>query len=388
MNFVESLSLCAGLKYSRPFIEESFFPVVPEKYITFCTENHQSKQWDHFQEYLNIITPILKKNGISVVEIGDNEVKLNSSNISLKGATRPNHWSYIIRRSLLHVGPENFISQLASFHDTPFIAFFSNTNPEYSAPIWSDRKNQILIEADLKSNKPSFLGSEQIKTINNIPAEEVVQKTLDALNIENDFKKYEIFSIGSHFHETLIEVVPDFIPEANFFPRTLINIRMDYHFNESALPYFANNRKISIVTEKEININTLLHIKPAIEQVYYKIDENSNEKYALDLKRKGIGVTLILKKKCDIDLTRMKFFDWEIHEEENKTKKDLDNSSEICDTTRYKSSKNIFSKDGQFSSKSSFDKKIKIHEDQIIIDEDEFWEDSDYFKLYNLKKDG
>jgi len=388
MNFVESLSLCAGLKHSRPFIEESFFPVVPEKYITFCTENHQSKQWDHFQEYLNIITPILEKNGISVVEIGDNEVNLNSSNISLKGATRPNHWSYIIRRSLLHIGPENFISQLASFHDTPFIAFFSNTNPEYSAPIWSDRKNQILIEADLKSNKPSFLGSEQIKTINNIPAEEVVQKTLDALNIENDFKKYEIFSIGSHFHETLIEVVPDFIPEANFFPRTLINIRMDYHFNESALPYFANNRKVSIVTEKEININTLLHIKPAIEQVYYKIDENSNEKYALDLKRKGIGVTLILKQKCDIDLTRLKFFDWEIHEEENKTKKDLDNSSEICDTTRYKSSKNIFSKDGQFSSKSSLDKKIKIHEDQIIIDEDEFWEDSDYFKLYNLKKDG
>ena len=75
-------------------------------------------------------------------------------------------------------------------------------------------------------------------------------------------------------------------------------------------------------------------------------------------------------------------------ESSNKTKKDLDNSSEICDTTRYKSSKNIFSKDGQFSSKLSFDKKIKIHEDQIIIDEDEFWEDSDYFKLYNLKKDG
>jgi ADP-heptose:LPS heptosyltransferase len=198
MNFVESLSLCAGLKYSKPFIEESFFPVVPEKYVTFCTENHQSKQWDHFQEYLNIITPILKKNGISVVEIGDNEVKLNASIISLKGATGPNHWSYVIRNSLLHVGPENFISQLASFHNTPFIAFFSNTSSEYSAPIWSDKKNQILIKADLKFDKPSFLASERIKTINNIPAEEVAQKTLDALNIKNDFNKYEIFSIGSH----------------------------------------------------------------------------------------------------------------------------------------------------------------------------------------------
>ena len=68
-----------------------------------------------------------------------------------------------------------------------------------------------------------------------------------------------------------------------------------------------------------------------------------------------------------------------------KNKKDLDNTEKICDTTRYKSSKQIFSKEGRFSSKLSYDKKIKTHDDQFIIDEDNFWEDSEYFKLYNLK---
>lgn len=387
MHFVESLAVGAGLKYSRPFIEESFFPIVPEKYITFCTENHQSKQWDHFQEYLNTIAPILRKNDIGIVEIGSNDVKL-SSQFNLKKVTGPNHWSYIIKKSLLHVGPENFISQIASFHNTPLIAFFSNTSPEYCAPLWSKPENQILIQADLKSQKPSFLGEEPVKTINSIPPERVANETLNLLGIKNDFDKYEVVNIGNSFNQTLIEVVPDFLPEPSFFPKSLINIRMDYHFNESSLPDFCNNRKIAIVSDREININLLLNIKPSLENTFFKVDEESSQSYFKKLKNLGIPFSLIAKRESDLPATRLKFFDWEVQEDIPRTKKELDNIDKICDTTCYKSSRKIFSSDGQFSSKSSFDKKIKKHEDQLIIDEDEFWEDSDYFKLYNLKKDG
>jgi hypothetical protein len=94
---------------------------------------------------------------------------------------------------------------------------------------------------------------------------------------------------------------------------------------------------------------------------------------------------LILDKSANLAQTRLRFFDFEVAEESKKKKKDLDNVEKICDTTRYKSSKQIFSKEGQFSSKSSYDKKTKTHDDQLIIDEDSFWEDSEYFKLYNLK---
>ena len=45
----------------------------------------------------------------------------------------------------------------------------------------------------------------------------------------------------------------------------------------------------------------------------------------------------------------------------------------------------IFSKDGQFSSKSSYLKGIKTHKDQMIIDDKDFWEESLHYKLYNLK---
>lgn len=384
MNFIETLSAFSGLKSSKPFIEPSFFPVVPEKYITISTENHQSKQWDHFQEYIDIIYPILNKNNISIVEIGQNKINLNNV-IGLKGATGPNQWSYIIEKSLIHIGPENFLSQLASYHSRPFIAFFSNTTPEYSWPNWSNNDNQIAIQADLQGEKPSFSGDENPKTINRISAEEVASKTLSILNIPNDFDKFEVFSIGSLYSSNLVEIVPDFIPDNNFFNRSLINIRMDYHFNESLLPNFASNRKVSIVTDKEIDFKILMHIKPAIEHIFYKISEDSSEKYIKEIQSKAIPFSLIASKEHDISMIKYKFFDFEIIEEEKKSKKDIDNIEKLCDTTRYKSKKKIFSKDGEFSSKPSYDKKIKTHNDEIIIDEEEFWEDINHFKLYNLK---
>lgn len=385
MNFIDCLSSFTGLKSSSPFINSSFFPVVPEKYITISTENHQSKQWDHFQEYIDTIYPILKKNNISIIEVGHNNVNLKNV-ISLKGATNSNQWSYVVKKSLLHVGPENFISQLASFHSKPFIAFFSNTTPEYSWPTWSNEKNQIPIQANLNGKKPSFMGEENPKTINNISSEEVASETFKILNIPNEFKKYDVFSIGQLYSNKLIEVIPDFTPDNNFFNKSLINIRMDYHFNEQILPHFASNRKVSIITDKEIDIKVLLHIKPAIEKLFYKVNQDFDLNYIKQIQSMAIPFTLISSLGSDPKMVKFKFFDFKVIEEDKKTKKDIDNIEKLCDTTRYKSSKLIFSKSGKFSSKPSYDKNIQSHEDEIIIDEDKFWEESDHFKLYNINR--
>jgi len=385
MHFVESMSLFSGLKSKRPFIEEAFFPVSAEKYITISTENHQSKQWDSFQEYINIISPILKSNKISIIEIGANDVQFNNISI-LKKATNENHWSFIVKNSLLHIGPENFISSLAAYHNTPSITLFSNTSPEYAAPNWiKSNAPQVFITPTIENYKPSFSAQEQHKSINKIDTESVIAKSLDLLNIKHTFDKYNVFYTGNMYYNKLIEVIPNFVPQQNFLPRSLINIRLDYHFNTEVLKSFANQRKLAIVSDREIAENILFDIKPNLEAVYFKVDEFSKPDYFLDLKQKGFNVHLIFKKDADLSKTRFIFFDWEIHEEKNQDKKSLDNHQKICDTTRYKSSKTIFSKEGQFSSKLAYDKKIANHEDQMIIDEQEFWNEAEYFKLYNLK---
>lgn len=385
MHFVKNMSNTLGLESRKPHIEESFFPVVPDKYITICTENHQSKQWDHFQEYINLIKPFLTKNNIQIVEVGANKVKLQSI-ISLKNVTNPNQWSFIIKNSLCHIGPENFLSCLAAFHDTPSISLFSNTSPEYSNPNWVNQEYSThIIEPDRGTSQPSFAAQEHPKSINKISAEEVAAKTLSCLSIENNFNAYDIFYIGPLYHVSTIEVIPDFVPQPNFFPQSLLNIRLDYHFNTESLNHFASNRKISIVSEREIPIEKLNSIRPNLDSLFFKVDESFDIDYAKELKEKGFKTELIIKDGADISNTRLKFFDWMISEESVSKKKDLDNLEKVCDTTRYKSSKMIFSKKGQFSSRSCYDNDIKTHADQVILDEDDFWAQSHYYKLYNLK---
>lgn len=379
------MSLFSGLRSKRPFIEEAFFPVSAEKYITISTENHQSKQWDSFQEYINLIYPILKKQNISIIEIGSNEVQFQNITV-LKKVTNENHWSFIVKNSLLHIGPENFISSLASYHGVPSITLFSNTNPEYAAPNWikSDAE-QIFISPSIENYKPSFSSQEASKTINKIYTESVIAKTLDILDIKHDYDKYDVFYSGHLYYNKLIEIVPDFTPSNDFLPNSLINIRLDYHFNTASLKIFANKRKLAVVSDREIPYDVLAQIKPNLQGLYFKVDQSDNPDYYLDLKQKGFNVNLIFKKDADLPETKFLFFDWEIHEDKDKDKKSIDNHSKICDTTRYKSSKIIFSKNGQFSSKAAYDKNITSHEDQMIINEQDFWNESDYFKLYNLK---
>lgn len=385
MHFVKNMSNNFGLQTKKPFIEESFFPVVPEKYITISTENHQSKQWDHFQEYINLIKPFLNKNHIKIIEVGANNIKLQSI-ISLKNITTPNQWSFIIKNALCHIGPENFMSSLACFHDVPSISLFSNTSPDYANPNWArDKYETCVIEPINKPKCASFSASENPKTINQISAEEVAEKTLSYLSIENDFSKYDVFYIGSVYHISNIEIIPDFTPQPDFFQGGLLNIRLDYHFNTETLPYFAKNRKVSLISDREIAFDKLNLIKQNIDHLFFKIDESFDIKYVQHLKQQGFKVDLVSKEGADINSTRLKFFDWSISEEHKKDKKSIDNQDKICDTTKYKSSKMIFSKKGQFSSKICYDKNIPVHKDQMIIDENEFWNFAHHYKLYNLK---
>ena len=387
MNFVDNLALSTGLKSESPFISDSFFPIVAKKYITIATENHQSKQWDHTQEFVNLIKPILLKSNISIVEIGSNDVNIEGV-VSVKGATNPNHWSYVVKNSLLHVGPENFISHLAALHETPQVVLFSNTSPDYAAPPWSKNSStQSFICAKLRNLKPSFAGEENPKTINSIPAEKVCSSALKLLGLDDFFQNFNCISIGSFFHNSLVEVVPDFIADPSFMPRSLLNIRMDYHFNEEPLIHFANQRRVTIVTDKNINKNLIAQIKPSIETVFFKVDENSDIDYMKSIKGMGVSLTLLLSKGADPEQTKLKFFDWPLEEEISKKKKDLDNLEKICDTTRYKSSKHLFSKGKKYSSRSAYLNNIESHEDQLVIDDEIFWEEADYYKLYNLNRD-
>lgn len=385
MNFVENLSLHSGLVSSSPSINECFFPVVAEKYITIHTEDHQSKQWDHLQEFINLIRPYLSKQNIKIVELGWNKEPIANIDVAAKNLD-PRNSAYILQRSMAHIGVENFLTQLASFYDIPCLSLYSNTSPDVYGPAWGDKEKykEWIIEPDRSKFKPSYSGQEHPKSINTICAEVVAHKLLNLLGIENTFGSVEVIYTGEGFHATCLEAVPDFTPDSSFYPNSVVNLRLDYHFEESQIPAFASNRKISIVSDKPVNTALLRQVSPSIKALFLKINESFDPEYIKQLQGLGRPLSLILAEDADISVTRNKFFDTKIEAEEKKSKKDLDICTKICDDTRYKSSKMIWSKGKQYSSKAALLQGIPTHEDQKIIDTPEFWAESQYVKLYNI----
>ena len=385
MNFIENLSLSSGLKSNQPSLQENFFPVVPKNYITIHTENHASKQWDHIQEFIDLIRPFLSGKDIKIIELGWNDVPLNNIDYSIK-KTDPRNAAYILSKSMLHIGVENFLTQLSSFYNIPCVSLYSNTSPDVFPLMWASDKNykQASLVPDIKDFKPTYTGEENPKTINKIAPETALSNALDLLGIEHDFGNKEVLYMGPACHAKCLEVIPDFSPNQSFFPQSILNIRMDYHFDESPLEALASNRKISIVFDKPIGLELLRRLSPNIEALFVKINDSFDEGYIKGLKSLGRQTVFILDSNLENSDIRSRFFDLKIIPEEKKKKKDLDNHEKICDTTRYKSSKMIFSKGKEYPTKAAWEADLVTSQNQTVIDSDNFWEESDYIKLYNI----
>lgn len=381
MHLIENLSLRSGLKIDKPSVEELFFPIVPEKYITIHTEDHQSKQWDHIQSCIDLLRPILDKENIVIVEIGYNQVPLRGV-MSVKNVTTLNQAAYIIKNSLLHIGTEGLFIQMASAFNSPLISLFSNTSIEYAGPRWGDGDNEILIESHIPKGKRSYSAQENPKSINSIFPEEIAGKALDLLGVQHDLMDYTPLYSGKTSFLPCIEVVPDFEPNHLFHPRTLLNVRMDYSFNETHLPHFANQRKIAIISDKPISRSALDFIRPSLEHFFFIVSPDSDLEYATQIKAAGIPLTLLGKAGEDLSLTRLTFFDWAIEDPVTPTKKTLDKDIDICDNTYFKSMKTLYSKGSQYPCKYFWEQGIKKEKFNKVIDHPDFWKEVDHYRIY------
>ena len=101
-----------------------------------------------------------------------------------------------------------------------------------------------------------------------------------------------------------------------------------------------------------------------------------------------LKVTLHTKDEENLNAIRLKFFDWTVKFFEIKTKNTLDNPSDICDNSRYQSSKILLSNGQKYSCKASWlQDKPGVDKGMPIIDCPEFWEEQDYIKIYNGEKE-
>lgn len=291
MHLIESYATSSGLKIGKPFILESYFPLPFDKYISFQPfSKYTAKDYDYWQEVINLIIPHLKKRDIQIVQIGSEKEKVLENVYSIIGQTDIRQAAYVIKNSIIHFGADSFGAHIASGFDKKIVALYSNNNINNVKPYWTQEKDMVLISPDIKV-KPSYAAEENPKSINSIQPEKIAQAILKLLEIENNFHILNTVYKGKLFNNKLFHIVPDHVVERS----TLINhcvYRMDLFFNESNL---LNQLKIMpciIATDQPIDINILIQNRAHVIGVNCFIQDNSNLEFVKQLKSANIKYQL------------------------------------------------------------------------------------------------
>ena len=313
MHLVESFALNTGLKIDKPYIYEKFFPrPVKGEYITLQPfGKYDSRKYAYWGEVIDILAPVLKKNGISILQLGIPDEAVLHDCVDLRGHTDFNQAAYLIKNSLLHVGIDSFGVHFASGYNKKIVGIYCNMLPSQSGPYWSSRDNVIIIEPEREKNeRPSYSPVETVKSINKIRPEEIAKSVCKLLGIELDYP-YKTIRIGKEYHSRKIELIPStFIENHEQLGVDSIILRMDHYFNETALQQQMLRCNCSVVTDKPINLDVVKRYRDRINEFVYFVDESTEPRYLELLKNTGVRLYLLTKLDEEaLNKIKLKFID-------------------------------------------------------------------------------
>ena len=389
MNLTEKMALDCGVKVSRPYLDRYFLPIKNDNYIIIDTRcKNANGEYDYFNDVLDLIKPYLKETNIDIFQIAtDKNIKLACDKCFI--TINKKQENYLISKAKLLISNENYSLHIASVFNTKSIGLYSLFNSNNTRPVWN-KDSQIILESHRDGNLPSYGRSNELpKTINFISPYAIAKNILDSLGIVNDLGRFELVHLGKSFNQKIIEIVPDFISDANFMKEISINLRLDYvsNLNSSVFNYWMTNRKVNIITNKDININMIAPYRNNILLMTIMLSENISEKFLKHCKSIGLKLKIFCDVKDKLEEYRFKFLNWEVHQDfENEGV--LNKLDTLSQKSKFISSKILISKGKQFSCKANYfaNKHLDNSEESVILSK-EFEQEIEFFKIYNERKE-
>ena len=351
-----------GVKVGKPHIQDHFYPIVSEKYITLHTDTEiQSKQYDHWDLCISMLKKYLDTQGIKIVQIGSQKSKPTPGVDEFIPNGTFRNTNYIIKKSMLHLGIDSLPIHVASVYDIPIVGLYSHTYKETCYPYWSSEGQTELLSPDFSEIKPSFSTQESEKRINEIKPEDIVKAVLKKLNIKEDIK-FKTIKAGQHYSNPLIEIIPNFFAFSSQLQNQNLTIRADMHYDEKNIHQWTLRNNVSIITKKVYPIEL---INKNVKQIVFYIDDIKDSedlnKYFKLIRRKNIQLSIITKKEEFKDL-QYKYFDHNVVRLPDPDKNTL---KLITENTMFLTSKVVLSDGKQY--KSLFSAKMLDNSDKFVL---------------------
>jgi hypothetical protein len=384
-HLIEEYAKSLGVKIGKPTLVDHFYPSLSDKYITIhCDDKIDSKSYEYFPQVVNLLKPLLSKNGYKIYQIGGSQDPiLENTDARFLNLTYKQS-SYILKKSSLHLGIDSLPIHIASIYDIPIVALYSHIYPSNAYPYWSSSEKIILLESDKKGNKPSFSYQENPKTIRNIKPEDIANSVLKLLNIEEEIK-FKTLKIGSHYHIPIVEIIPNFRANLEDQKNKTIYIRADLHDEDQIIAFWCHNYKTKIITNKKLPIALLNQFQKNIEQVFFKIkNEEIPAEYFEEVKKLKINFIICCQDKENLSKLRNKYFDFKVEYD------DIDERLSKIEriNCNFLTNKIIIS-DGNFYASEAHVKIEKTLDstNQVIYDDDAFWKDAEHFYFYEQSRE-
>jgi hypothetical protein len=389
MNLTEKMALDCGVKISQPYLDRYFLPVRNDNYIIIDTRCKSAiGEYDYFNDVLDLIKPYLKESNIDIFQIAtDKNVKLACDKCFI--TINKKQENYLISKAKLLISNENYSLHIASVFNTKSIGLYSLFNPINTRPVWNIN-SQIILESHRDGNLPSYGRlNESPKTINFISPYAIAKSILDSLGIDNILGRFELVHLGKNFNQKIVEIVPNFVSDGNFMRERSINLRLDCisNLNSSVFNYWLTNRKVNIITNKDININMIAPYRNNILSITVILSSSISERFLKHCKSIGLKLKIFCDDKDKLEEYRFKFLNWEVHKDfENEG--GLNKLTNLSQNSKFISSKILISNGKQFSCKANYlaNKHLDNSEESVILSK-EFEQEIEFFKIYNEREE-
>jgi hypothetical protein len=392
MHILESYSLNCGAKIDKPFVYKNFFPIPFEKFIIFAPNaKSPSKEYNYFQDVIDMIFPILEKENIKILQVGPKNNTIYNKIINICGQASVNQISYLISNSMLIFGNDGLEFHIAGAENVPAVSINSITYKENTGSYFGNKNIQKVFESfkNVGNGKASFNSQENPKSINSIKPEQIANAIFELLKINFKIPFETVFCGQKYGNHRIQEVIPNH-KSILFHPETLVEIKVDHEYDEESFDFqLSNYKKVILITDKEINLNILEKFKSHINLIVFKITKNNNIKFLE--KARGIGLNIhLVSEMNEEDLKKEKINYYEFgsinkispnHQEKvEELKKDLNK-------LYYKSSKITSSNNKMYYSLAAKNKDFPLEntvEYQKVIDSPEFWENIEFYTIVKI----
>jgi hypothetical protein len=286
--------------------------------------------------------------------------------------------SYVLSKSLVHLGCDGALAQLASSKEIPTVTVYGNAFSENAKPFFSYSSINKNIEPDW-NKKPCFAKEDPKKQIDTIKPEVIAQEVLNLLPIEKEPIKFATKNIGSLFSRSVVEVIPTSFVPLRIPKEQELMIRADYGCDEVSFLKYCGNYKVSITADSLIQPHGLQKVANNINKFLLFIDSSWDtipDNYFQVLKGFNIDLTMVVKDKDDLSSLRNKYFDIPVvpYEAEQEA------PCEVGDDARFMSSLRLIEGGKEYLSYAHWKKNLDGN--NKVLDTPEYWRESKHFYIY------